>query len=135
MIFSSRLAQRGTTHGSSGCRQVIRQAAGALSKEFGADLVDVTEKTMAGTAPPRPAATRSLGDVAGYAEAGMYTLGIAYYLVALTPKLVQTWKSTRSTLKLDEAARATAREHGAGLPGQTLAKVTEAVKERITAAT
>ena len=113
---------------------VIRQAAADLSAEFGADLVDVTDKAMAGTAPPRPAPTRSLGNVAAYAEAGMYTLGIAYYLVALTPKLLDAWKSTRSAAKLDEAAKAVAREHGAGLPGKTISTITEAVKERIVGA-
>src|ERR1043166_9193465 len=92
---------------------IIRQAAADLAPEFGADLVNVTEKAMAGTAPPRPAPTRSLGEIAGYAEAGMYTLGIAYYLVALTPKLLDVWKSTRSVAKLDETAKAAAREHGA----------------------
>ena len=113
---------------------VIRQVATDLSAEFGQDLPGLTEKVMAGAAPPLAPATRSLGNVGAYAEAGMYTLGIAYYLFALAPKLLDTWKSTRSVLRLDEVAQAVAREHAVGLPGQTIGKITAAVKERIAGA-
>lgn len=111
---------------------VMRQVAMDLNGEFGPDLVDVTESVIAKTAPPLETKSRSLGDAISYAEAGMYSLGIAYYLMALVPQMARIWRETRNPEKLREAAQTVARDHSAVLAGPIMSTVNAAVEKRIT---